>query len=124
MKSTTVLAAAFNLSVALASPTEEYTCSYTWVGERGNHPMLIALEDSNAVVRGGPLNFKFRIVENSATELIMIEPHTKASSGKDYPVGATLVVVDKATNRLVRSNTYADSKFNKYGYGTCQRVRR
>ena len=112
--------------IAATLPTsvlaEEFTCTYRWSGKSENHPMLIEINGDHAVTKGGYLNSKFRVIENSHDELITIQTNTKKNSGKEYPVGASLIVVDKATQKMVRSNTHTDESFNGHAVGTCSVV--
>jgi hypothetical protein len=84
---------------------EDFTCTYNWVGKTENHPIFIEVKEDVAIVKGGYLNSKFHILENSRNELIIVETNTKQNSGKNYPVGASLIVIDKSTRKMVRSNT-------------------
>lgn len=101
---------------------ETFTCTYRWAGKLENHPILIEVDGATAVTKGGYLNPEFRVIENSPDELIIIETNTKKRSGKDYPIGASLIILDKATKRMVRSNTHTDESFNNHAVGTCSPV--
>jgi len=103
---------------------EELACTYRWAGKSENHPVLIDIVGDVATTRGGYLNREFRVIENSRTDLIIIQTNTKASSGKEYPVGASLIVLDRATGIMVRSNTHTDNSFNNHAIGQCIRVLR
>ena len=103
---------------------EEWTCSYRWTGKTESHPMLIEIGAESAITRGGFLNSTFRILDDSKDELIIIETNTKQRAGKDYPVGATLIVLDKSTGKMVRSNTHTDESFNSHAVGSCSIVLR
>lgn len=101
---------------------EDFTCTYHWAGKTENHPIFIEVKGGVAIIRGGYLNSEFRVIENSQNELIVVQTNTKRNSGKDYPVGASLIVVDKATRKMVRSNTHTDESFNSHAIGNCSIV--
>lgn len=102
--------------------SEEYVCTYQWEGKSNNHLFRFEVSGPFAKQKGSSLNLTYDILENSATEMMLSETHTKKRSGKDYPVGITVVVLDKASGKLIRSNTYADRSFNNFAYGECLQV--
>lgn len=101
---------------------EDFTCTYHWVGKTENHPIYIEVKGDEAIEKGGYLNSEFRVLENSPNELIIVQTNTKRNSGKNYPVGASLIVIDKSTRKMVRSNTHTDNSFNNYAVGTCSNI--
>ena len=122
MKSVRAIIAAFLGAMPLCAYADELTCTYQWNGKTENHPILIDVAGKTATVRGGLLNSEFRVIDNSSSELVIIHTNTRANSGRSYPVGAGLIVVDRVTGRMVRSNAHTDTSFNNHAVGKCSRI--
>jgi len=116
------IVAAFLGAMPVGVYADEQTCTYQWTGKTENHPILIEVTGKSATVRGGLLNSEFRVIENSSSELVIIQTNTRAKSGRDYPVGASLIVVDRVTGAMVRSNTHTSAGFNNHAVGQCSRI--
>jgi hypothetical protein len=115
-------AATLATAIALLSPhasAEEFTCTYRWSGETDNFPLFIDVSGGTAVTKGGPINQIWSVVEDTTKQLILVQPSTGALSGKPYPAGASLIVIDRATNKMVRSNTFIDESYNHHAIGSC-----
>ena len=114
----------FLFLVFIAGPVraEQYTCTYTWQGKREAHPILIDVQGNKAVIKGGVLNIlkeAYEVVSNTDTELLIYRKFTKENSGANYPVGFTVMALDKKTNVFVRSNTFAGTESNSLAFGKC-----
>lgn len=117
--------AAFLFSAASAPVSaEEFLCTYSWPDQDKSHSMLLDIDGQRAIIRGGLLNQEFVVAANSSTELLIYRPFTKENSGKNYPVGFTVLALDKATNALVYSNSFAGGDQNNHAKGTCEPVLR
>jgi hypothetical protein len=88
MKSVRAIIAAFCSAIPLGAYADELTCTYLWMGKTKNHPLLIEVTGNSATIRGGLLNLEFRVIENSSSELVIVQTNTRANSGRNYPVGA------------------------------------
>lgn len=108
-------------SIAFA---EEYTCTYEWIGESDSHPILIEVEKNEALIRGGVLDEKYDVLENTKDELIIIRKFNRENSGKDYPIGVTVIIFDKVNGHLVRANAFVEPSFNKHAMGKCSIIKR
>ena len=75
-----------------------------------------------AIEKGDLLNIDYEVIENSDDELLLMKRFTKRTSGKDYPVGMALIVLDKKTGALVRSNTFAGGNQNNHAIGSMKQV--
>lgn len=83
--------------------------------------MLIEISNAGAKVKVG-LEEKFTIVGNSKTELLLYKAHTKSNSGADYPIGFTVIALDRSTMQLIRSNTLVGSDSNNHAFGNCYKA--
>ncbi len=107
---------------AFAANAEEYTCTYTWEGKQEAHPILIDVQGGKALLKGGVLTPEYEVASNTATELLLYRAFTKANSGSDYPVGFTVMALDKKTKSFSRSNTFASSESNNHAFGKCGEI--
>jgi hypothetical protein len=115
----------FLIFIAGAAQAEQYTCTYTWEGKREAHPILIDVQGNKAVIKGGILNIlkeAYEVVSNTDTELLIYRKFTKENSGADYPVGFTVMALDKKTKVFVRSNTFVDTESNNHAFGKCGEI--
>lgn len=124
MRSVRAIIAAFLSAIPLGTYADELTCTYRWTGKTQNHPILIEVTGNSATIRDGLLNPEFRVIENSSSELVIFQANTRANSGRNYPVGVSLIVVDRVTGKMVRSNTHTDTSFNSHAVGQCSRITR
>ena len=122
MKSVRAIIATFLSAMPLGAYADELTCTYQWKGKAQNHPILIEVTGNSATIRGGLLNSEFRVIDNSSSELMIVQTNTRANSGRNYPVGASLIVVDRVTGKMVRSNTHTDTSFNSHAVGQCSKI--
>ena len=101
---------------------EQYSCTYTWEGESESHPILIDVQGKKAEIKGGILKPTYEVVSNTSTELLIYRKFTKENSGKDYPVGFTVMTLDKNSEAFVRSNTFSGSTSNNHAFGKCGQI--
>jgi hypothetical protein len=66
------------------------------------------------------IGIEYEVIENSNDELLLMKRFTKSNSGKNYPVGMALMVLDKKTGVFVRSNTFAGGNQNNNAIGNGQ----
>lgn len=120
MKKRLLVACSFFVTTVQA---EDYNCTYQWEGKEEPHLMMLRIRGDTGVVQGSFLDSKFKVLSNNSQELILIEMQTEARAAENYPSGATMIVLDKVTNKLVRSNTFMNTSFNGFAYGKCDTVR-
>jgi hypothetical protein len=94
---------------------EEYICNYSWTKNGKVYPTVIEVNGKTAIERN---IFEYEVIENTSDELLLMKRFTKNNSGKDYPVGMALMVLDKKTGVFVRSNTFAGGDQNNHAIGT------
>lgn len=110
-------------ALVAAAHAEDYHCTYQWEGKDESHLMMLRIRGNEGIIQGSIIDSKFRVLSNNAQELILIEMHTEDRASENYPSGATIIVLDKVTNKLVRSNTFTNNSFNSFAYGKCDQVR-
>jgi len=101
---------------------DEYTCTYTWEGKREAYPILIEVQGDKAVIKGDLLIPTYEVASNTDTELLLYRIFTKANSDSDYPVGFTVMALDKKTKYFTRSNTFVNSEYNNHAFGKCGKI--
>ncbi|MBW1811693.1 MAG: hypothetical protein JRJ87_26125 [Deltaproteobacteria bacterium] len=106
------------LTISSVGYAEEYRGKFKWVGKAQEYSFVIVVEGKKAIDKSVLLDVDFEVVENSKDELLLMKRFTKKNSGKDYPVGMSLMVLDKKTGVFVRSNTFAGGYQNNHATGT------
>ena len=107
---------------ASAIQAEQYSCTYSWEGANESHPVQINVQGNKAVIRSGIFKPTYEVVSNTGTELLLYRAFTKENSGSDYPVGFTVMTLDKETEFFTRSNTFAQNESNAHAFGKCNRI--
>lgn len=112
------------LLILMASllPAEQYICTNIWEGSSKAYTLMIEVKDNKAIVKSSTLNSKYEIASNTDTELLIYRKYTKENSGTNYPVGFTVMTLDKKTKVFVRSNTFATGSQNNHGHGSCSKI--
>lgn len=87
------------------------------------HTIQLKITGNKAVQQLGALRDTYEVIENSKDELILMMKFTKKVSGKNYPAGATLMVLDKKTGVFVLSNTLAAKGKSNHAIGTSKPIR-
>lgn len=98
---------------------EQYICTNTWEGESKAYPLIIEVTKNKAIIKGSTLKSEYEIASNTDTELLIYKKFTKENSGSNYPVGFTVMALDKKTKAFVRSNTFATDSQNNHAHGSC-----
>ncbi len=112
----------FLMVFSSASQAEQYACTYVWEGQKDSNPILIDVQGDKAVIKGGVTTPTYDVVSNTETELLLYRIFTKETSGSNYPVGFTVMALDKKTKSLSRSNTFSPNKYNSHAFGKCGKV--
>ena len=102
--------------------SEEYRGTYSFSGEGGKQEITIVVDGTKAIQKDDIFNNEYIVVENSDDELFLMQQFTKKNSGAEYPVGISLMVLDKKTGAFVRSNTFAGGDQNNHALGTMKQV--
>ena len=117
---TTVFAVMLTGAFAYA---EEYQGSYKWDGKKDSFGITIEVKGRKAFDRGEFADVEYEVLHNSEHELMLMKKFTKKTAGKDYNAGVSLIVIDKKTGALARSNTFAGGNQNNHAVGKVELVK-
>ena len=106
-----------------AANAEEYRGHFQWEGKGKTYPLKIIVNGDTAIQKSKTIDVYYEVVENTKDELLLMKRFTKENSGKNYPAGMSLIVLDKKSGILVRSNTFAGGNQNNHATGTGSKVR-
>lgn len=102
---------------------EEYHGNFQWEGKGKTFPFKIIVNGDTAIQKSKTINIYYEVVENTKDELLLMKRFTKENSGKNYPVGMALIVLDKKSGVFVRSNTFAGGNQNNHAIGVGKQLK-
>ncbi len=104
---------------------EEYETQYSWDGKGDRtFTQTLVVTGKKAVERDDLSSVEYEVLEDTEDELIVFKRFTKKNSGKDYPSGVAMIVIDKKSGVLSRSNTFAAVGRNNHGTGVAKLVKK
>jgi len=120
-----VLVASVLFTFTAVGQCEEYRCQYSWDGKGDRtFTQTLVVTGKKAVEKDDLSDVEYEVLENTEEELIVFKRFTKKNSGKDYPSGVSMIVIDKKSGVLSRSNTFAAAGRNNHGSGVAKLVRK
>lgn len=106
-----------------AAKAERYLCSYSWIGKSETHSTLVEVKGQKAITRDNLIDIDFLVAANSDAEMLIYKPFTKENSGEKYPVGVSVIALDKKTKAFVYSNAFAGGNQNNHATGKCEKLK-
>jgi hypothetical protein len=112
----------FLYGAALLSPiagAEDFVCTYRWTDADTAIRARLIVDEGAATLLGDEVDVLFIIVSNTPDELLGYKAFTRQQNGSDYPVGLSVIVLDRRTGTFTYSHTFAGSSQNNRADGEC-----